>query len=137
MGIRSYRSSKIQVRQSPVGGVGVFALQPISKDEVLWIRAGHIVRAEEAQRLDKEIGDFSVQISDEFFLCPRTREEVADLVIHFNHSCEPNAGLAGQVSYVAMRDIAAGEELYVDYAMMTSAQYRLECQCGSALCRVS
>lgn len=134
-GTRTYRSNKIEVRESELAGKGVFARERISKDEIVWIRSGHIVRTEEAVRLDREIGDFSVQINDDFYLCPRTKEEVADIVVHFNHSCEPNVGLDGQISYVAMRDIAPGEELTVDYAMMTSGPYRLECACGCLSCR--
>ena len=36
----------------------------------------------------------------------------------------------------ARRDIAAGEELTLDYALFSSApEWRMECHCGSALCR--
>lgn len=32
-------------------------------------------------------------------------------------ACEPNVGLGGNVLLVSMRDILAGEELTLDYAM--------------------
>ena len=55
--------------------------------------------------------------------------------VFINHSCDPNVGFRGQVVYVAMRPIRAGEELCHDYAMERSDDYELECHCGSTLCR--
>lgn len=58
-----------------------------------------------------------------------------------NHSCQPNAGIAlnamGGHNYVAMRDIAAGEEICVDYAMRNYAveHFPSACQCGADACR--
>lgn len=36
-------------------------------------------------------------------------------MLYTNHSCDPNIGLQGQIVFVAMRDIAAGEELTHDW----------------------
>ena len=55
--------------------------------------------------------------------------------MHLNHSCEPNLRLQGQIVFVAFRDIAAGEELTVDYAMTDDEPYEMECHCGSQTCR--
>ncbi len=55
--------------------------------------------------------------------------------VMINHSCDPNVGFRGNVIYVALRDIAAGEELFHDYAMERSDDYTLDCRCGSRLCR--
>jgi SET domain-containing protein len=38
------------------------------------------------------------------------QEERDKSVIFSNHSCEPNIGVREQIVFVAMRDIAAGEE---------------------------
>ncbi len=52
-----------------------------------------------------------------------------------NHSCAPNTWLDG-LDLVARREIAAGEELTVDYATFCgSAMSAFECQCGAADCR--
>jgi hypothetical protein len=80
-------------------------------------------------------GDFALQIDDDFYIAPRRPEEVLDMSVMINHSCDPNVGFRGQVVYVAMRDIAAGEELSHDYAMERSDDYSLDCHCGSPLCR--
>lgn len=76
-----------------------------------------------------------MQIDDDFYLTPGSLEEVADMSVFINHSCDPNVGFLGQVTYVAMREIKAGEELCHDYAMERSDDYLLECRCGSPLCR--
>ena len=50
-------------------------------------------------------------------------------MMHLNHSCAPNVGLEGQIAFVAMRDVAAGEELTFDYAM-TDDEESLEMVCN-------
>ena len=47
----------------------------------------------------------------------------------------PNIGVQGQIVFVAMRDIAAGEELTHDWATTDDEDYRMECRCGAATCR--
>jgi SET domain-containing protein len=53
-----------------------------------------------------------------------------------NHSCAPNARLAirdGRIEFYALRAIAAGEELTVNYGP-THHEGRLECRCGAPGC---
>jgi len=62
-----------------------------------------------------------------------------------NHSCEPNCEVAivrRRVFVEALRDIAAGEEIFYDYWYMTDDAYSLEdlcriypCRCGAPGCR--
>jgi SET domain-containing protein len=54
-----------------------------------------------------------------------------------NHSCAPNARLdirQGRVEFYALRDVATGEELTVDYGE-THHEGRLACRCGAPGCR--
>jgi SET domain-containing protein len=52
-----------------------------------------------------------------------------------NHGCDPNLGWAAD-ELVTLRDLDAGEELLVDYAMsVTDASYYLRCHCPSYRCR--
>lgn len=133
--LKSYRSPKTIIKQSTKGGKGLFAKETIVQGEIIAVKNGHIVTALEAHKLDKEIGDFSLQISDEFYICPKTEKEVEQIVIFINHSCTPNIGMDGQISYIAMRNIKAGEELCLDYAMAISNNYKMKCNCGSDDCR--
>ena len=89
----------------------------------------------EVQRLTAEIGDFSLQIAEGLFLTPRHADEYEAMVVHINHSCDANVGFQGNVTYVAVRDIDAGEELCHDYATARVEPYRLDCLCGTAVCR--
>lgn len=52
-----------------------------------------------------------------------------------NHACDPSLGWDGEV-LVTLRDVAAGEELVVDYAMsITDPDFLLRCHCASYRCR--
>lgn len=133
--MKSYTSSKTEIRKSEKQGFGFFAMEAIKKDEIVAIRSGHIVNHEEAIRLDKEVGDFSLQITQDHFLCPKTKDEIEQIALYINHSCDPNVGMDGQMNYVTLRDVNAGEELCLDYAVAMNTDYQLKCNCGSKNCR--
>ncbi len=133
--IKSYRSPKIAVRDSTLAGRGVVAVEPINSGEIVAIKAGHIVSRVEVERITKDIGDFSLQIHDDFYLTPTTHDEIEDTTIFINHSCDANVGFQGSVIYIAIRDIAVDEELCHDYAMARSDAYSLDCCCGAVDCR--
>ena len=117
------------------GGCGVFAREPIKKDELICLWGGRIVAGNE---LDPGMPHFTqriLQIEDGFYLEAPEPLEPSDC---FNHSCEPNVGFTGQVGLVAMRNIEAGEELNFDYAMCDGSNYdEFDCYCGSSSCRGS
>lgn len=56
-------------------------------------------------------------------------------MIFSNHSCDPIIGVQGQIVFVAMRDIQAGEELTHDWATTDDDDYAMECRCGAPNCR--
>jgi len=132
---KTYISPKTVVKNSNKGGKGFFAKENILNGEILAIKSGHIVTSDEAFKLDKELGDLSLQISDDFYICPKIKDEIEDIVIFINHSCNPNVGMDGQISFIAMRNIDAGEELCLDYAMAITNDYKLHCNCGNVNCR--
>lgn len=133
--MKTYRSPKIELRENTLAGRGVVAVEDISRDEIVAIKAGNIVTRDEIGAVTRDAGDFALQIDDDFYIAPRTPAEADDMSVYINHSCDPNVGFRGQIVYVAMRDIAAGEELCHDYAMERSDDYSLDCRCGSPLCR--
>jgi hypothetical protein len=61
--------------------------------------------------------------------------EFEDVLLFLNHSCEPNVGIQGQIVVVAMRDIAAGEELTIDYALIDHDAGPMAGRCGAEGCR--
>ena len=55
-----------------------------------------------------------------------------------NHSCDPNCesdNIDGRVFIVAIRDIAAGEELTYEYNLHDSDEDEADCYCGAEKCR--
>ena len=76
-----------------------------------------------------------IQIDDDLFIAPVTEEERELSMLYSNHSCDPNLGMRGEITFVAMRDIRAGEELTHDWAMTDDDDYSIECNCGAPDCR--
>lgn len=53
---------------------------------------------------------------------------------YVNHACSPNARGLGPSSQIAVRDIAAGEQVTCDYGEC-NLEETLRCRCGSSACR--
>jgi uncharacterized protein len=132
----SYRSPKTEVRESKIHGRGLFATAGIGKDEIVAVKGGHIVdRKTLREKITPVLGPVEIQIDDDLFIAPVTEEERELSMLYLNHSCDPNLGVRGEISFVAMRDISAGEELTHDWAMTDNDDYSVECNCGAPDCR--
>lgn len=136
--INNWLNPKIEPRKSEKEGNGEFAIEDIKKGEILAIFGGHIITSDERNNLPENVRYLSVGIDNEMFIGPKNIDELDD-ADWFNHSCEPNAGLKGQIFLVAMRDIKKGEEITFDYVMSCSQngekRILFECNCGSKNCR--
>lgn len=114
------------------GGRAVFAEQPIPRGQLLVVFGGDIITRKDFERLTPSLRPLTIQVDEDAFLVS-TKPGPGDWV---NHSCEPNAGIRGQITLVAMRDIAVGEEITFDYAMSDGCDYdEFDCGCGARLCR--
>jgi hypothetical protein len=131
----SYLSPKTAVRASAIQGRGLFAVEPIARGEIVAVKGGHIVERDELPELRRRLGPAEIQIAEGLYIAPVSEEEREGSMIFSNHSCEPNIGVRGQVVFVAMRAIAAGEELTHDWAMTDDDDERMTCRCGAASCR--
>ncbi len=129
----SYLSPKLESRPKPNGGGnGVFARQPIKKGELIAIFGGVVYEWNDFVRLPERERSLCIQVEERHFLVPRPIGE-GDYV---NHSCNPNAGLSGQIGLVALRDIKTDEEVCFDYAMCDTMPYdEFKCLCGAPNCR--
>lgn len=126
---------KAEAKDSPLHGLGVFAKEKILKGEPVNVFGGIAVPVWEIEEYRKVNGHIGVQVSDQFFMVPSSREELKEKGI-FNHSCEPNVGFNTSVTMVAIRDIEPNEELLMSYAFMESAFFEpFTCNCGSLNCR--
>jgi hypothetical protein len=135
MTLASYRSPKAVVRHSGIAGRGLFASTAIAQEEIVCIKAGHLLTKTEFAQYAAVANDAELQIADGLFLAPVAEAQFEDLMMFLNHSCEPNVGIQGQIVFVAMRDIAAGEELTLDYATIDHDSEPMPCQCGAEFCR--
>jgi len=131
----SYLSLRTEVKKSPIHGRGLFARDDIAKGEVVAVKGGRIVNRKTLEQLQPSLGFAEIQIADDLFICPTTAEDREDSMIFSNHSCDPNIGVRGEITFVAMRDIRAGEELTHDWAMTDDDESSTECKCGAANCR--
>lgn len=115
---------------SAIHGKGLFAILPIKQGEIVAVKAGHIVDQKTLDKIKKMTRGSEIQISDSLHVAPITVGEVTDSMIYFNHSCDPNIGLGGNILVVAVRNIAQGEEITMDYAMFESdPNFTMQCNC--------
>jgi SET domain-containing protein len=130
----AYQKFAVSVRPSAIDGQGVFADEPIVprrkigeiRGESLSVAAARI-RATRHERI--MIVEVSARRAIDF-------SKSADPMRYTNHSCAPNARLSirqGRVEFYALRAIAPGEEITVNYGE-THHEGRLACRCGAPGC---
>ena len=120
--------------KSTIYGLGVFAIKSIKKGENVGVLGGIIVPTSEIREYWKLMGHVGIQIDDNFFIVPTTREELGQKGV-FNHSCDPNTGFSNSITLIAIKDIDVGEELVFDYAFNETYHDSMKCNCGSKNCR--
>lgn len=131
----AYQKYAVEVAASPIDGQGVFAAEAIpGRVKIGEIRGESVtveearIRATRAERI--MIVELSPKKAIDFSRSP-------DPMRYTNHSCQPNARLCirqGRVEFYALRDIAPGEEITVDYGE-THHEGQLPCRCGAPGCR--
>ncbi len=131
----SFLSFKTQVQAGAIHGRGLFAIAPIAQGEIVCAKGGHIFNRQTLRELQPKLGPAEIQIAEDLFIGPMTEEEREGSMIFSNHSCDPNIGVQGRIVFVALRDIAAGEELTHDWATTDDDDYELPCNCSAGNCR--
>jgi hypothetical protein len=126
----------VEVRESPIEGRGLFATEPLPSGTVVARLGGRLVdtaglHAEFAAAAGTSYVDTITVLPDMHLLLPPRRP-----VGFGNHSCDPALWHVDAYTLAARRDIAAGDEVTVDYATQTAAaDFSMECHCRSELCR--
>jgi hypothetical protein len=123
------------VRPSPIHGRGLFATRPIRRGEVVAVKGGHVFDRAALRRAPARAAVAYVQIGAGRYIGALRPREVAANKLYLNHSCAPNVGIRGEITFVAMRDVRAGEELTYDWAMEEDAPARTRCRCRAPGCR--
>jgi hypothetical protein len=136
MSADSWFNQSTEKRDSAIAGRGLFAREAIRAGEVVAVKGGAVLDRAAFELVKALVTPAEIQIEDDLFIAPTTAADVPANMLNLNHSCEPNVGVRGQITFVAMRDIAAGEELTIDYAMIDGdLDERMNCACGAPGCR--
>lgn len=126
-------------RKSPTQGIGSFARASIKKGEVVEILGGVLMTDEAFHAFQQTIPRYNaIQVGENLHLVERLEVTTQRAGGSLNHSCDSNLWLADEVTLVARRDIATGEELTIDYALFTVQedwQMDRPCRCGVPDCR--
>jgi D-alanine-D-alanine ligase len=133
------RRRRWERRGTSVSGYGIFARAALRAGDVVFPGEGRplrvITRRAASQwppAAQETFRRYAWPLSDELFAL---WHEEPDAWAPQNHSCAPNTRYDG-LDVVAARDIAAGEELTLDYAQLVSADAEpFACTCGAAACR--
>ncbi len=121
------------IRSSPIHGAGCYTTARIPKGTYIVEYSGQRLTNDEADEryADKE-HTFLFGLSD-----GKTVIDGQGIAAFINHSCHPNCEtdeIDGRVWIVALRDIAAGEELSYDYNLY-DGDGKAPCSCGAENCR--
>lgn len=127
----SWLDPRVIVLPSPIEGRGLFARERIETGEAV-IRVGGERLTDDEFRTRKLVIYSALAIGEHLNLLLTD-----DGPVNFgNHSCDPNLWMADEVTLIARRPIAAGEEVTSDYAMYTAdLPWSMPCRCNSRLCR--
>ena len=131
----SYQKFAVDVQASRIDGLGAFAAEAIPARLKIGEIRGESISVDEARiRATRHERIMIVELSARKAI---DFSRSADPMRYPNHSCAPNARLSirnGRVEFYALRAIAPGEEITVNYGE-THHEGRLACRCGVAGCR--
>lgn len=136
---RTWVDPRQEFRVSPTQGIGSFARAPIRGGEVVEIVGGVLMTDEGFVAFQRDAPRYNaIQVGEGLHLVERVEVTARREGGSLNHSCDSNLWMADEVTLVARRDIAPGEELTADYALFTAQpDWTLDrpCSCGAPTCR--
>lgn len=120
----------LYVGESKIAGKGVFTKRSFKRGKIIFIMKGKIYHKTNGNKKDTFSNPNWVGIDKNTWIDPD------GIYQYLNHSCDPNTGIKGTVTFVALRDIRVGEELTIDYSVTEEdLNWMMKCSCGSKTCR--
>ncbi len=119
---------KISKSKSGIDGTGLFAKKYIKKGETVALIKGPILNCIVVDKKTSSAGPNWIGIGKNKWVNPNMYFD------HINHSCDPNAGIKGSKTVVALGGIKMNEEITIDYSITeedTLWRLHKKCQCGS------
>lgn len=129
---------RVEIRSSAIQGGGMFAEQFIAVGETVAIIGGTPMTQAEFDAYRTSVARWNAHQIDEDRHLVDLIQSPDKVPGSINHGCDSNLWMGDEVTITARRDIAAGEELTLDYALTTvDPAWRLDrpCACGAAVCR--
>ncbi len=129
----TWLNPKVEVRDSPIHGRGLFAAEAIAAGEPIVVMGGRVLTDEEFHEAIARLDQYSAAQIDEGWHILLDTPTPAQ---YGNHFCEANTWMRDALTTETMRPIARDEEITVDYAVLTDdPSWSMQCNCGAADCR--
>jgi SET domain len=117
-------AKSIFVDHSKINGIGIFATRGFADGAAIWKLDGKLHHGP-SRTEPNWIG-----IGPDCWIDPK------EPLNNINHSCEPNAAFGRHRQLYALRDIARGEEITIDYSTTEAdPKWTMECHCKAPSCR--
>lgn len=119
---------EIEIKSCALGR-GLFATRAFGAGERILKFTGPVISLEEAIAKGEAEAN-PLQFDHDRYL------DLEPPAVFLNHSCEPNTGISAGHWLIALRPLAAGEELRYDYSTtMHENRWTMACLCGAPICR--
>ena len=136
--------ASVEVRNSPIHGLGVFAAIQLNKGDSVGWYDGRRYTAKQILKVD-----WNQKLTYLFGLSDSTTidgGEGGNATRHLNHACAPNCEAVEEedadgrvvVRIVALKRVRAGQELFIDYSLTaddSALPGDYACHCGARKCR--
>ncbi len=131
----AYCNFKLSIGKSRIHRWGLFAAEPIPKNrKVIEYTGERCNRIETRRRGEEREHVYMFTLNSYWAIDGAVGGSGAEYI---NHCCEPNLVtriMKEHILYFSLRDIAAGEELFIDYRFGWDVEH-VPCKCGALTCR--
>lgn len=129
---RCWLDPRVVAQPSPIEGLGLFAVAPITSGDAVGILGGRVIDDEGLARIAASRARYNSAAIGEGINVLLDDEE---LIARGNHSCDSNLWMRDAIAIEARRDIRVDEEVTIDYSLLTVVDWEMRCNCHSSLCR--
>ncbi|MFT7538221.1 MAG: SET domain-containing protein [Lysobacterales bacterium] len=143
--MKSTTSQYIDVRKSPIHGIGIYAKKLIPKGaKIIQYVGEQITKKESDRRADIPLGENkeNPELGAVYIFTLNSRYDIDGHVKYntaryINHSCRPNCEsdiLKGEIWIISLSDIPKGTELSYNYGYDLDSYKEHPCRCGHYNC---